>query len=130
MKLFFDEDVGKTVARLFAEQAPDVDVEFVAVGRAIEPGTADLDWMRYAADQGYIVISQNQRQLNVEAERRTIREQRLGIVYIPADLTVESKAALLLRKRRWLDRKYRGENRPFAFYVDPFGKHHSRAIRR
>ena len=117
MKLFFDEDVGSTVASRFKESAPEFEVSFVNPGQEVPKETEDVDWIRKVAASGYTAISHNRGQLRVEAEMQAIREHKLGIIYIPNDLTVEQKVALLLRRRKWLAAVCQRKGRPFAFWV-------------
>jgi PIN like domain len=121
VKLFFDEDIGWKLAQGFQQHFPDVDVDFVAPGRTIQPGDEDIKWIRYAGENNLLVISRNRRQLGVMTERQAMIDARIGIVYVPRKLAHEELFGLLLRKKRWLEKKYRGQNRPFEARVSPSG---------
>jgi hypothetical protein len=121
VRLFFDEDIGWKLAQGFQEHFPDVHVDFVAPGRAIQPGDEDIKWIRHAGENNLLVISRNRRQLSVLTERRAMIDARIGIVYVPRRLGHADLFGLLLRKKSWLEKKYRGQKRPFEARVFPSG---------
>jgi hypothetical protein len=110
------------LARRFQEISPDFDVDFVAPGRDICPGDLDYTWFPRVSAADRVAISCNLHQLKDPGELKVLMDVKLRIVYIPNDLTLESKLLLLQNRQSWLARKYRGEPRPFAFSIGKDGR--------
>jgi hypothetical protein len=130
VKLFFDEDIGPTVALRVQELLPEDEIDYVGHGRAIGKGTADVRWLHYAGDNGFIVISQNRKILRVPHEVAVIVEARVGIIFVPADIPLDGKVQMLVRRVRWLRGTYAGRSRPFALSLQKSGGVHEHRLRR
>jgi predicted nuclease of predicted toxin-antitoxin system len=130
VKLFFDEDIGPTVARLVQEQLPEDEIDYVAAGRSIAKGTADVVWLRYAGNNNFMAISQNRKILRVPHELAVILEAKVGMIFVPANIPLDGKVRMLVSRARWLRGTHTGRPRPFALYLQKSGGVYEHRLRR
>ena len=84
-------------------------------------GRADVEWLEFAGQHGWVVFSYNKQMLRVKEELAAIHNHKVGIVFATAQMT--PAVALLAILRRWsdLERLDRAQTRPFVRFIDGRG---------
>ena len=119
MTLFCDEDVGTKVPRALHLVGCDA-LSLVDVGWG---GRPDIWWLELAGRKGWLTLSCNKKQLRVPEERRAIRENGVGIVYLTTgEEQLPKVLRLLLTKWEVLSKLDAEEARPFARFLSPNGR--------
>ena len=119
MRLFFDEDCGRTVPQ--ALSLVGISNSYVGKksrGKGIRLGAKDPEWIRRAGKLKQLVFSCNQSILSNEAERKLIIDHKVGIVFLSTGQ--ERKIdflRLILNNLNWLEWIDENMPRPFAFRI-------------
>lgn len=124
MILFFDEDVGigvPTALRAVGLPVQDVITRYKPHKRG--KSVADTFWLTDVGRNGWLAISCNKNQLNVQYERETIERESVGIIYLTSgqDRPVDV-LHLVLRKWAWLEALHLTIQRPFVYSLSIKGR--------
>lgn len=95
MILLCDEDVGAGIPHALLDVGLDArSLHAIGLG-----GTADVDWLRVAGQNGWLVFSHNKRMLSVPHEKQAIIDHKVGVVFLTSDVenTVNQLRLLLNR---------------------------------
>jgi len=123
MRVFVDEDTGSSIG--IALKAVGVNVEYVDKSKhsLVRCGTKDEVWLPIVGNLGMLVLSRNTGILEVETERELVVAHNIGIVFFPQGLPKLELLRLILKKWEWLLSVDTTETRPFAFFVNSYGRH-------
>jgi len=118
MKLFFDECVGTAVPQALRL----VNVDHVLYlqrqyARIIKQQGRldDVDWLRDAGRQKWLVVTEDLQMLEQPQERQAIIDANVGIVFVRAgNESRRDVLAFMLRRLRWFE-QIDLEERPFAY---------------
>jgi hypothetical protein len=100
-------------------------VEATTVRRIWKNGrlVPDEEWIPWAAQRDYIVISRNIGILATDAQRQLLADCALGIVFLyPSGGSALRMFLLLQRRWKLLNRLYTSEPRPFAWIIPMSGR--------
>ena len=125
MKLFFDEDMGRSVPEALKLVASDFRVDYVSnkFKRRIKKGTPDEVWIPYCGNGGHLVISCNKAILEAEAQRNLFEESRVGAVFLTTGQGQKLDVLLLLLKKLdWLRTIDSTIDRPFGYTMTIGGR--------
>ena len=117
---YFDENMGERIPKalklLGLKAIP-------GVSKRYGGGQADTEYLRRAAQKGWLAISANKHMLDVQAERDTLLNEQVGIVFVTdGQMARPALMLLLLKKWEWFAIIDDAEVRPFAFYLYPSGR--------
>lgn len=124
MNLFCDEDIGTRVPR--ALQRVGLRVQWVV--QRYNPGhrgqvITDVRWLTDAGRNGWLAFSSNTDMLNVQEERETIINEKVGIVFLTSGQErLPDMLRLLLNKWAWLEAIDQQITRPFVYTLTIKGR--------
>ena len=126
MKLFFDENCGKSFPEAMRQVCPSrgISVDYVgrtqkARKRAQRLGATDEEWITHVGRSGSLGISCDKKMLENAEERAVILKEKVGIVIITTGSEDAVKLLLLLLKELdWLQKINKEVTRPFAFTLN------------
>jgi hypothetical protein len=128
LKLFVDEDAGKTLGETLHRTGFADEIDWVSWDRRIKPGTQDTDWIPLIGREKWLVISSNWHMLKNRLEARLIVESKMAIVFIPNQALAHERLRLVLNKQRWLKHLCDGEKRPLAWSIGMDGRRYDRRV--
>jgi hypothetical protein len=117
---YFDENLGINIPRaLKLLNLPAIP----GASKRYGAGQVDIDYLKRAGQKGWLAISANKRMLEVPDERDTIINEKVGIVFLTdGNMLRPALMLLLLRKWSWFEEIDANEERPFVYYLYPYGK--------
>jgi len=119
MLLLCDEDVGTGVPHALSEVGYKAHA-LVDLGWAGKP---DVEWLAWAGENDWLVLSANKRMLLVPNEKQAIIDNKVGIVFLTRGMAYPAKVLrLLLAKWQWFESIDNQGNKPFAYFLSPNGR--------
>lgn len=120
MKVFFDECFGFRVPEAFhlVTQCETLRLR----KRFPDNNVKDVTWLPVIGAEGWLIVSHNERMLDIEKERSAIIENTAGVVFVrQGTTTMSEKLIFLLRRFEWLQ-EIDTLPRPFAFVTSVRGR--------
>jgi hypothetical protein len=116
MILYFDEDMGKSVpVALFTVGLKTILWKLKRYGGP-RTKVPDTQWLTDAGRYGWLAISCNTEILNVETERDTIQNEKVGITFLTSGQeNAPDILRLILNKWKWLEAIDTQILRPFVY---------------
>ena len=122
MILYFDEDMGKSVAEALSAVGLRTILWKLKRYGGNNNRIPDVRWLTDAGRYGWLVISCNTEILNVEIERETIERERVGIVFLTSGQeNAPDTLRLILNRWKWLEAIDSQVQRPFVYTLRPDG---------
>jgi PIN like domain len=122
LRVFVDEDTGSGIAQALLNHGL-TDVDYVGSGREIITETPDIDWLPFAGQNSYLLLSRNKAIFRVPAERQLFISEQVGAVFLPGNqATGPELVSLVMERLSWLEHIYDTEPRPFAFILHRTGR--------
>lgn len=125
MNLYIDEDLGKAVPQsLRSVRPPDTRFEFPRNSTYAKwpLGTPDRDWLPWAGDAGYTVISQNYHILRNPDEFQLIVDHGVRIIFVGgAEGGAWEVLRVILNRWEWI-RAVDTDSKPSAWYLPLRGR--------
>ena len=119
LDLIGDEDVGTGIPHALG----DVGLTALALHGIGLGGTADVEWLRVAGRNGWLVFSHNKKMLTVPYEKQTIINSQIGIVFLTTgEENTANQLRLLLNRWSALELMDTTVQRPFARFLRPDGR--------
>lgn len=125
MRFFFDRSVGKSIPRAFALLALDT----IAHDDHFDQTTPDDTWLATAGEQGWIVITKDDRIRRNMAERAALVGHNVGcFVLSQRNATRWQMAQTLMRAWDTIEQIAATEPRPFLYAIHPDGSVSKRSL--
>ncbi|MCH8831110.1 MAG: DUF5615 family PIN-like protein [Chloroflexi bacterium] len=119
MILLCDEDVGTGIPHALR----DVGLEALAIHGIRMGGAPDVEWLRIAGNNGWLVFSHNKKMLAVPHEKQAILDYHVGIVFLTTgEENTVNQLRLLLNRWAALEFLDKTVQRPFARFIRPNGR--------
>lgn len=117
---YFDENIGIKIPEALKLLGLKV---IPGVSKRYGGGQGDIDYLKRTGQKSWLAISANKRMLEVQDEKDTIIREKVGIVFLTdGHMRRPAMMLLLLKKWGWFERIDKNEERPFAYYLYPYGK--------
>ena len=117
MKCFFDENLGKQLARGLKGFGEDA----VHLTEVFPSGTPDLEWLPYVAKKGYTLFTVDKRIRRRPLERAIIKEHKIGAFFL-AGKTMSRWNYIRQIVRAWHKIEDAAKDEPpFAYQVNMHG---------
>ena len=117
---YFDENIGSKIPDALKILGLKV---IPGVSKRYGQGQDDINYLRRAGRKGWLAISANKHMLDVQDEKCTIINEKVGIVFLTdGQMKRPDLMRLLLNKWSWLEEIDVKEPHPFAYYLYPHGK--------
>jgi hypothetical protein len=119
--LLFDEDIGTKIPKALKLVGIKNVKSMADSGFGL--GKPDVEWLKSAAQNDWLIFSCNKHMLDVPEERDTIIAEKVGIVFLTSGQEyLREVLRLLLNKWGWLEFLDQKISRPFAYYLYPYGR--------
>lgn len=119
MILLCDEDVGAGIPHALRDVGLDArGLHAIGLG-----GTADVEWIELAGENGWLVFSHNKKMLAVPHEKQAIIDYRVGIIFLTTgEENTVNQLRMLLNRWAVLELLDTTVSRPFARFIRPNGR--------
>lgn len=119
MKLLCDEDIGTSVPKALKLVGYDV----TSIYHEKWAGREDTFWLEKAGQLNWLIFSCNKRILLVDAERKALIDNNVGIIFLTSGWEHPANVLrLLLNKWDKITYIHSNQTRPFALFLSPNGK--------
>jgi hypothetical protein len=122
LTFFFDRTFGKRLPKALESMGPPVEIKYLQrVG--FRADTPDDEWLSYAGQQGWIVLSEDRKWHDNAVETAAIVQNNVGAFYLPgAQRNRWFNLCFFVKRHQRLIRLAETTGRPFVYDVSLGGK--------